>query len=426
LDQTRNGVRVPVGERFDAGRPSVLVLSSHTGQLDRRIVAEINTLAESGRSVTLVNLPAYIADGLLASSVRVVMPGAPGTSDLIGAPELSLAHHLGRYLPATLRRVGRHLWHRRPWVYRNRADGLVDLVPPGNFDVIHCHDADTLPAAVTLRRHRMPKAKIIYDSHELYPFQFADPALEKYWMRSEGQHIGLADAVITVSDSVARAMASLYGIAPPHVIYNSYGVKDQPGDATLGSFLRHFEAPPGGRRVLFQGLFLEGRNLRNLVTGLAMLDSGVQLFMLGAGAEEEDLRRICCDHGIRNVFFGPLVRQDRLLALTRQADLGMIPYLGDKLLNIRLCAPNKLFEFIEARVPICSSDLPELRQIVRGHGIGDVYPMDSPEQIADAVRDCLRRRDAGEFEPNLAQAADRFSWRHQADKLLSLYGQLGV
>ncbi len=417
---------MPSGERLDAGARSVLVLSSHTGQLDRRIVAEINTLAESGRDVTLVGLPAYIADGLLATSVRVVMASDPRTHNLMGAPELSLAHHLGRYLPGPLRRIGRHLWHRRPWAYGNPADGLVELVPPGNFDVIHCHDADTLPAAVTLRRQRMPTAKLVYDSHEFYPFQFDDPALQKYWMRREGQHIGLADAVITVSDAVAGAMASLYGIAPPHVIYNGYGVKDEPGDATPASFLQHFGAPPGGRRVLFQGFFLEGRNLRNLVTGLALLDSGVQLFMLGAGAEEEDLRRICRDHGIRNVFFGPLVRQDQLLSLTRQAELGMIPYLGDKLMNVRLCAPNKLFEFIEARIPICASDLPELRQIVRGHGIGDVYRMDSPEQIAAAVRDCLRRRDAGEFAPNLAPAADRFSWRRQADLLLGLYDELGV
>jgi len=148
--------------------------------------------------------------------------------------------------------------------------------------------------------------------------------------------------------------------------------------------------------------------------------------MLGAGSEEERLRRLCRKQRSQNVFFGPLVRQDRLLALTRQAELGVIPYLGDRLVNNRLCTPNKLFEFIEAGVPICASDLPELRRIVRGHGIGDVYRMDSPAQIADAVRDCLGRRDAGEFDPNLAPAADRFSWRRQADVLLNLYNHLGV
>ena len=429
-DQTARQVRAPSravpAERSGDGSRSVLVLSAHRGQLDRRIVAETNALADSGRGVTLVSLPAYIADGMLSRSVRVVMPGDPLTNDLMGAAELSLAHRVGRHLPGPLYRVGRYLWHRRPWPRRNPADRLVDLAPPGNFDAIHCHDADTLPAAVTLRRQRMPRAKIVYDSHELFPFQFADSTLEKYWVRIERQHIGEADAVITVNDSVAHAMAALYGIAPPHVIYNSYGVKDQSGEGTLESFLRHFGAPPGGRRVLFQGMFHEGRNLETLVTGLAMLDSGVQLFMLGAGDEEEHLRRICRDRQSHNVFFGPLVRQDRLLSLTRQAELGMIPYLGDRLLNNRLCTPNKLFEFIEAGVPICASDLPELRRIVRGHGIGDVYPMDSPGQIADAVRDCIRRRDAGEFGPNLAPAADRFSWRRQAEVLLRLYDQLGV
>jgi glycosyltransferase involved in cell wall biosynthesis len=354
------------------------------------------------------------------------MPDRPSKNDLTGTAELSLAHRVGRHLPAPLHRAGRYLWHRRPWAYGNRADRLVDLAPLGTFDVIHCHDADTLPAAVALRRHRSPQAKILYDSHELYPFQSADPALERYWLRREGWHVRLADAVITVNDSVAQAMALLYGIAPPRVIYNSYGVRDGKDDATPESFVRHFDAPAGGRRVLFQGMFLEGRNLENLVAAMAMIDDGVQLFLLGAGDQETRLRRICRERRIRNVFFGPLVRQDELLSLTRQADLGVIPYLGDKLLNNRLCTPNKLFEFIEARVPICASDLPELRQIVRGHGIGDVYPMDSPEQIAAALRDCLRRRDAGEFAPNLAAAADRFAWRHQAELLLDVYDRLGV
>jgi glycosyltransferase involved in cell wall biosynthesis len=429
-EQTTRQVRAPSGtlpkKPRGAGSGSVLVLSAHTGQLDRRIIAQVNTLADSGRHVTLVGLPAFIAAGVLESSVRVVMPRAPLANDLMGAAELSLAHRLGRHLPGPLYRLGRYLWQRRPWPHANRADRLVDLAPPGNFDVIHCHDADTLPAAVTLRRQRMPRAKIIYDSHEFYPFQFADAALEKYWVRIEHQNIGQADIVITVNDSVADAMASLYDIAPPRVIYNSYGVKDQSGDCTLESFLRYFRAPPGGRRVLFQGLFHKGRNLQNLVAGLAMLGSGVQLFMLGAGEEEGRLRRICRKHPSQNVFFGPLVPQDRLLSLTRQAELGIIPYLGDKRLNNRLCTPNKLFEFIEAGVPICASDLPELRRIVRGHGVGDVYAMESPGQIADAVRDCLRRRDAGEFEPNLAPAADRLSWRRQAEVLLSLYDELGV
>jgi glycosyltransferase involved in cell wall biosynthesis len=393
----------------DHVRRSVLVLSSHTGQLDRRIVAEINTLADSGRDVTLLGLPAYIADGLLASSVRVVMAGNPPANGLVVAPAVSLAHRLGRCLPGPLGSVGRYLWHRRPWVYRNAADRLVALAPPGPFDVIHCHDADTLPAAVALRRRRWPKARVVYDSHELYPFQFADSALESYWLRSERRYIGQADAVITINDSVARAMASLYGIAAPHVILNSYGVKDQSGDGTLDSFLDHFGAPPGGRRVLYQGLYLEGRNLENLVKAMALLDGGVQLFMLGGGGEEERLRRICRRQRSENVFFGPLVRQDRLLSLTRRAELGVIPYLGDKLMNSRLCTPNKLYEFI-----------------VRGHRIGDVYPMDSPQPIAAAVRDCLRRRDAGEFEPNLTAAADRFSWRRQAERLLGVYEELGV
>ena len=57
----------------------VLVLSRHSGPLDRRIIAEINTLAASGREVTLVGTAAVLPEACLDTNVRVVMP-APSRS----------------------------------------------------------------------------------------------------------------------------------------------------------------------------------------------------------------------------------------------------------------------------------------------------------------------------------------------------------
>jgi glycosyltransferase involved in cell wall biosynthesis len=400
----------------------VLVLSTHTGQVDRRIIAQMNTLAQTGRCLTLVSLRAEIAPGSLDPSVRVIMPGVSP-----GPPPLTWPQRLGRLLPPPLYGIARSVWRCRPWRRPvPSTDVLVALTPPGSFDVVHCHDLDTLPSAVDLRRARLPCARIIYDSHEFFPFQFHERAAQEYWSSVERRHIGEADAIITVNDLIAQEMSRRYGVAAPVVIYNSYGVTSDSSPCTPQEFLDHFGAPPGGARVLFQGSLTEGRNLETMVRGVAELGPGVRLFMLGGGGEEDRLRRLCQHNGHTNVHFGPWVPQHQLLSLTRLADLGIIPYLGDRLLNNRLCTPNKLFEYIEAGVPICASDLPELRRIVRGDGIGDVYPMETPEQVKEAVADCLRRAGAGEFRARLPVAAETYSWRRQAQVLLSVYERLGV
>jgi glycosyltransferase involved in cell wall biosynthesis len=107
--------------------------------------------------------------------------------------------------------------------------------------------------------------------------------------------------------------------------------------------------------------------------------------------------------------------------------LGIIPYSGRELLNNFYCTPNKLFEFIEAEIPICANNLPELRQIIMAHGIGGVYSMEGSEAIAKAIEDCRRRHTRGEFTPSALRAArDKFAWENQGKKLLQLYSSLGV
>jgi glycosyltransferase involved in cell wall biosynthesis len=82
---------------------------------------------------------------------------------------------------------------------------------------------------------------------------------------------------------------------------------------------------------------------------------------------------------------------------------------------------------MEAGLPICASDLVELRKIVRGMRIGDVYQMSNPEQVAAAVKDFVARVEKGEFmEASFRAARDKFGWPRQREKLLALYEALGV
>ena len=97
------------------------------------------------------------------------------------------------------------------------------------------------------------------------------------------------------------------------------------------------------------------------------------------------------------MLFAPPVPQRELLGYVAAADLGVIPYNDRHLLNTLLCSPNKLYEFVEAGVPVCASDLPELARFVALHKIGLSGPMSTPRQIAAAIDLCLQAKARGEF-----------------------------
>ena len=401
----------------------VLVLSAHVIQMDRRIGAQVNTLTESGREVTVLSVPTHIPDGCFDSRIRLIVSRPvsnsgtrrrlqklirSGLPDLLYGPLRALPYYLG---------VG---------PVSGLIDYFVKLAPAGVFDVIHCHDLSTLPAALAIRDRQCPPARVIYDAHELFPFQFSSPGQRRYWERVERRWIQQADAVVTVNESAARFLAEHYGLSTsPGVIWNSFGTEPDPTGQPVHAVVR-----PVGRDValgVFQGNFSPDRNLRNLVESFSLLKNEASLWMIGSGTLEEELKSLCREKQIRNVHFSGWVEQQQLLAYVAAADFGIIPYSGERLLNMRYSSPNKLFEMIAAEIPVCASDLPELRRIVRGDGIGEVYPMSTPAKIAAALQDFIKRFRQNAFSPAaLQRAREKYSWARESRKLTALYDRLAV
>jgi glycosyltransferase involved in cell wall biosynthesis len=400
----------------------VLVLSAHAGGLDRRIVAEVNTLASSGRDVTFVSLPVAIPPRTFDPRVHIVM------QSMARLNRQARLKHLAHHLPFRYHEYMKTAWRLMgPKPIATNRHYFSLMTPQDCYDAIHCHDLDTLPIGSELRAVMCPNARLIYDSHELFPHQFPSGRYQRYWSRVETDYVNAADLVITVNESIARVLTHFYGIDRPEVIYNSYEAsqRDEPLDDM--TFLRHFRARTGHFRVMFQGNMVAEKNVETLLRAFHILPETTQLFLLGGGPLWEPLHTLRDRLGLTNVFLGPWVEQEKLLSYVKQAHMGVIPYLGDELLNNRYCTPNKLFEFIEAEIPICASDLPELRRIVKGYGLGGVYAMHDPESIAKAIAECRERYAMGEFTQAARRAARKaFSWQQQGAKLLSLYDRLGV
>ncbi|MBN7142258.1 glycosyltransferase, partial [Ectopseudomonas oleovorans] len=125
---------------------------------------------------------------------------------------------------------------------------------------------------------------------------------------------------------------------------------------------------------------------------------------------------------LRNrVFFIPTVRLAELPSYTASADIGVQP-IENTCLNHYTTDSNKLFEYVQAGLPVVASDLPEIRRIVRQHDLGLLVPAGDSDALADALRRMVSDAGLRQHHAQRARAAAAaLSWEVQEHLLVDLY-----
>lgn len=299
--------------------------------------------------------------------------------------------------------------------YNIRAAALGRKLEP---DICHAVDLDTLWAAV---RSAGKNAKVLYESREFYTGLLAlahRPLIRNFWRFLENRLIHRVDAVVTVNEAIAEKMESIYRIRRPTVVMNLARSAEsaEPVDLRLTCGLR------AKYIIVFQGILREGQGLFNCLRIIAALPE-TAFVLIGDGPLKGKLERKAAELGIiERVFFAGMVPPQELPCWTAAADAGFL-LLEPVSENHRLALPQKLFQYICAGVPPIVSDIPGLRQIVEGDGLGLVLESENPIQ-PDKVRDFLFRQKE-EARKSCLAARPKYIWENESPKLMSIYRELG-
>ena len=428
-----------------------VLMLCHDQHLDRRVVAQAKTLIDQGHSVRLMAL-AFGPDTGEETTAEGIDLTRIGLSHIV--PEnptycayMARQHRLNDILNALCNRYpsaapyfhkGFHLGSRANWQlyrvlllarYRNRH--MHDSLPfrhafvshglKHRCDILQVHDLPALQAGVELAKNwRVP---LVYDAHELYPEQRSfSKAQRNICARSENEHIKHANLVFAVNESIAQEMAKRYQIDQPIVLTNAI---DPPPDfepeARYDLLREKLQLPASRRILLLQGGFAPNRNLSELVEAMAHVQTpDVDLVMMGFGDYGQKLQSTARRLGLidKRVYFLPAVPQSELLQHSASADMGIIPYPHVDL-NSYYCTPNKLFEFIQAGLPMIANDSPEMRRFVDNEGFGLIHPMKSPHQIAQSIDKAFQQLPHADWRQQLVRKRHSFSWEVQAHNYLA-------
>ncbi len=292
-------------------------------------------------------------------------------------------------------------------------------------DIYHAHDLNNLEVAYHAARRN--GAKLVYDAHELFP-EMGNRWVRlkrRAWSNLEKRLLPKANLAITVNELIAEEMAKRYGVPAPMVVLNC---PDPPlgfdSTATHNHIRERLGLAQEQKVVLYQGWMSEGRGLENLVGCARLLVGDAVVVFMGYGEYQGELERLAAGEPPGRVHFLPAVPQRDLLAYCASANVGVIPYQAVDLNNY-YTSPNKLFDFIQAALPIVASDLPYLRKVIVGDDLGVVAKLDTPGAYAQAINSVLNRADNGEgLRANLRRAAPRYTWEAQGRKLVEAYGKL--
>ena len=294
-------------------------------------------------------------------------------------------------------------------------------------DVYHGHDVvGAFPAWIAAR---LRGAAFVYDAHEL-ELDRTGP-VTRSWIGVLHRRFVLwllqrADRVISASEERSIFMVERYGLrTPPLSIMN---VTPRNGVAIGPPATWPHGPPPGAARVIFyQGVLVPGRGLEVMVGALKFLPQDIVLVVVGGGvAREPMLARAQADGTSARLWMVGPVPAEQVVSYARTAHAGIVIYRNTNY-NNRYCAPNKLFDYCAAGIPVVGSDQPAIRRVIERFGAGALFDPEDPQSLARAVLEVVGDE---ETRARMARNADRvrseLNWEGQAVRLLSLYDELAA
>ncbi|MFW5821772.1 MAG: glycosyltransferase [Tangfeifania sp.] len=282
------------------------------------------------------------------------------------------------------------------------------------FDVLLSNDLDTLPA--NYLASKLKSKPLVYDSHEYFtevPELVNRRRVQKIWEWLEKQMLPKLKHAYTVCDSIAEVYRQKYGT--PFRVVRNFPMANQ-SKPTLP-----LKPEKNEKTVLYQGAINVHRGLEQAILAMKYLNN-VRFVIAGDGDIRVQLEKLVQQENLESKveFLGRLPISE-LAKITPNADLGL-SIEEDVGLNYRFALPNKLFDYIQAEVPVLVTNLPEMAAVVNRYQIGEITGSLEPEKLAAKINRALfDEAKRQKWKDNLKVAAGELTWENEEKRLMEIY-----
>lgn len=318
--------------------------------------------------------------------------------------------------------------------YLNRSNifskNVILAIQDRSFDIVINSDNITLEAGYNVAQ--MTGAKRIYDAIELpYLDTRAGDGFEQFSRREldiihnkEARFINDCEAITVIGPSFKKWFSENYKISNIEIVRNCRQFEPLHADSPIKTDLN---LKSSDILILFINGVYQDQGIEQVLQAIQELPENVHFATLGPLSKSDYLHHIQAfaqKCGVEKRFhFIPAKPWEEMLAYASGADIGIIPRQPSRLNNY-LSLPNRIFELIMARLPVASTSLPDIADIVQKYNIGVIFDEKNPAEIAKAIRVMLHDDNLREYKKNINTAASELCWEKEKYCFLSFVENL--
>jgi len=269
-----------------------------------------------------------------------------------------------------------------------------------NFDVIHCHNFDTLFLGVMLKRKW--GCLLYYDAHEMY----AHMVQIKLILPFEKLFMSNANKIIAVSTPVRKYLRWLGG-EDITIVQNCKPIMEKKYN------------PPKTKDFTFSyfGVLTEDRLYPDIVEYLGDFKK-TKLVIGGYGLQTEKVKEI--SKHFENIDFKGYVTEQEVFKHTLESDI-VLSLFDPSNLNSRGGMPNKFFECLVLGRPMIVTKGTHIAELVKKHSIGFVVEHNVGSLGKLLHEDNLKEKCIRYGKNALQLGLNYYNWETEKQKLINLY-----
>ncbi len=281
-------------------------------------------------------------------------------------------------------------------------------------DMLWANDLDTLlPNFLVARLKKIP---LVYDSHEYFtgvPELQNSPVKRKIWKTVEKWIFPRLETVFTVNNSFALLYEKEYRVRPV-VVRNVPPAAKKPVNKSRSSL----GLPENKHILILQGSGINMHRGAEEMTEAMQYIRGAILLIVGGGDVLETLKHTVKEKRLNDkVMFIPRQPYEKLMQYTAASDLGLT-LDKDTNINYRYSLPNKIFDYLQAGIPVLASRLPEIQKIIETYRVGDFIPDHNPEHMAQKVNEIFSHPERlNLWRQNTRKAAAELHWENESENI---------
>ena len=310
------------------------------------------------------------------------------------------------------------LFKKGPCFYMEYNFRLFFYILFGKFDVIVSNDLDTLLGSYLSCCVR--SKQLVFDSHEYFtevPELQGRHRTQNIWKSIEKHILPKIKYAYTVSESIASEYEKLYGI-------KMSVVRNLPNYINPDKIVKYKKTETFN--IIYQGSLNMGRGLEQLIDSMQYIKN-VNFTIVGDGDITKQLQEQIQNKNLtKKINLKGRISINELKEETQKADLGVS--LEENFgLNYYYALPNKLFDYIQARVPVLVSPFPEMQKVINEYEIGTTYEHKNPQALAEKIKGIIEKKEIYQkWVENTEQAASELCWEKEENILINIYIQAGL